>query len=62
MGTPSLRLPESLHSRLRDLAEREGISINQLVTLAAAENVAFGAPIPRRPPRGEGEALGQYRA
>ena len=40
MSTLSLRLPASLHDRLRDLAKREGVSINQLVTLAAAEKVA----------------------
>ena len=40
MATLSLRLPESLHARLRELARREGISINQLVTLAVAEKTA----------------------
>jgi hypothetical protein len=40
MSTLSLRLPNTLHDRLREVAEREGISINQLVTLAAAEKVA----------------------
>ena len=40
MATLSLRLPESLHARLRDLARREGISMNQLVTLAVAEKAA----------------------
>lgn len=40
MSTLSLRLPDSLHERLRKIAAEEGISINQLVTLAAAEKVA----------------------
>lgn len=40
MATLSLRLPESLHARLRELARREGVSINQLVTLAVAEKAA----------------------
>jgi len=40
MTTLSQRLPASLHERLRELAAREGISINQLITLAAAEKVA----------------------
>lgn len=40
MSTLSLRLPNSLHERLRELAAREGISINQLITLAAAEKVS----------------------
>ena len=36
----SLRLPESLHERARELAKREGISINQLVATALAEKVS----------------------
>ena len=36
----SLRLPESLHQRLRDLAEREDISINQFIATAVAEKAA----------------------
>jgi hypothetical protein len=44
MSTISLRLPESLHKSARELAKREKISINQLVTLALAEKVsAIGA-------------------
>jgi hypothetical protein len=40
MSTLSLRLPESLHKRLADLAAREGISINQLIASAVAEKMA----------------------
>jgi hypothetical protein len=40
MSTLSLRLPESIHRRLKELAEREGISINQLVNSAVAEKLA----------------------
>jgi len=40
MSTLSLRLPESLHRQLRDVAEREGISINQLITTAVAEKMS----------------------
>ena len=40
MSTLSLRLPESLHKSARELAEKENISINQLITLALAEKVA----------------------
>jgi len=36
----SLRLPEYLHESARKLAERENISINQLITLALAEKVS----------------------
>lgn len=40
MSTMSLRLPESLHERARELAKREGISINQLVATALAEKLS----------------------
>jgi hypothetical protein len=40
MSTMSLRLPESLHEKVRELAEREGISINQQVTTAHAEKIS----------------------
>ena len=40
MSTISLRLPDSLHEGARRLAEKENISINQLVTLALAEKLS----------------------
>lgn len=40
MSTLSLRLPESIHRTLKTLAEREGISINQLINSAVAEKLA----------------------
>lgn len=40
MSSISLRLPESLHRRVRELAEREDISINQLITTALAEKMS----------------------
>jgi predicted transcriptional regulator len=40
MSTISLRLPESLHERLRELAKQENISMNQFITLALAEKIA----------------------
>lgn len=40
MSTMSLRLPESLHERARELAKQEGVSINQLVATALAEKVS----------------------
>lgn len=40
MSSLSLRLPESLHKQLRDVAEREGVSINQLITTAVAEKLS----------------------
>ena len=40
MSALSLRLPNSLHKQLRELARREGVSINQLVNSAVAEKMA----------------------
>ena len=40
MTTLSLRLPDSLHRRVRELAKEEGVSINQLITTAVAEKMA----------------------
>lgn len=40
MSTLSLRLPESLHKRLAEVAESEGISINQLINSAVAEKMS----------------------
>jgi len=40
MSTLSLRLPVSLHRKLSDLAENEGVSLNQMISSAAAEKVA----------------------
>ncbi len=40
MSALSLRLPESLHSQIRLLAKKEGISINQFIASAAAEKLS----------------------
>ena len=40
MSALSLRLPNSLHERARELARREGVSINQLVAAALAEKMS----------------------
>jgi hypothetical protein len=40
MSTLSLRLPNSLHKQIKQLAKREGISIYQFVASAAAEKMA----------------------
>jgi len=40
MSTISLRLPESLHRQVRELAEREDVSINQLIATALAEKLS----------------------
>jgi len=60
MSTMSLRLPESLHERARELAKREGISINQLIATALAEKISAldtVAYLEERAARGSREAF-----
>lgn len=40
MSTLSVRLPNSLHKQIKELAERDGISMNQLISSAVAEKTA----------------------
>jgi hypothetical protein len=40
MTTVSLRLPNSLHRGVKDLAKREGVSMNQIIATAVAEKLS----------------------
>jgi hypothetical protein len=40
MSTISLRLPESLHDQVRELARRDNVSINQFIATALAEKMS----------------------
>jgi predicted transcriptional regulator len=40
MSTMSLRLPDYLHNNIREIADNEHISVNQLVMTAIAEKVS----------------------
>ena len=40
MSTLSIRIPESLHKKLRELSQQESVSINQLINSALAEKVS----------------------
>ena len=40
MSTLSLRIPESLHKRVKKLASEDRISINQFITSALAEKIS----------------------
>ena len=40
MTTMSIRLPQSLHNGIKDVAKQEGISINQFVITAVAEKMS----------------------
>jgi predicted transcriptional regulator len=40
MSAISVRLPESLHKKVREVAHRDNVSINQMITLAVAEKLS----------------------
>jgi predicted transcriptional regulator len=40
MSALSVRLPDSLHKRIKEIARRENVSINQMITLAVAEKLS----------------------
>ena len=40
MSTLTVRLPQSLHAKIKELAHAEGISMNQFLVIAAAEKMA----------------------
>jgi len=39
MKTLQVRLPDSVHSRLKNLAAQEGVSLNQVLVIAASNEV-----------------------
>ncbi len=40
MAAITIRLPNSVHAKIKELAAQEGISINQFIASAAAEKLA----------------------
>jgi len=40
MGALSVRLPESIHRHIREIAKTEGVSINQLISSAISEKMS----------------------
>jgi hypothetical protein len=44
MSTLAIRLPSSLHRHLRKLAEREDVSMNQLIRSAVGEKLSAPDP------------------
>jgi hypothetical protein len=45
MSTLSLRLPDSLHKKIKEFSREEGISINQFITSAVSEKISAFATI-----------------
>ncbi|MCB9769469.1 MAG: toxin-antitoxin system HicB family antitoxin [Candidatus Omnitrophica bacterium] len=40
MSALSLRLPDSIHRHIKEIAKREGVSINQFISSAVSEKVS----------------------
>lgn len=40
MSTLSLRLPDSIHRHIKDIAIKEGVSINQFISTAVSEKIS----------------------
>ena len=40
MSTLSVRIPDSLHERVKQLSKKEGVSINHFITLALTEKTS----------------------
>jgi len=40
MSAISLRLPNSIHTRVKDLAKDDGVSVNQFITVALTEKLS----------------------
>jgi hypothetical protein len=40
MSALNLRLPDSIHRRIKEIAKREGISINLFITSAVSEKIS----------------------
>ena len=40
MSALSLRLPDSIHRHIKEIARREGVSINQFISSAVSEKVS----------------------
>ncbi|MBI3014241.1 MAG: toxin-antitoxin system HicB family antitoxin [Candidatus Tectomicrobia bacterium] len=40
MGAVRLRLPDSIHRHIKEIARREGVSINQFISSAVSEKIS----------------------
>ncbi|NKB71017.1 MAG: toxin-antitoxin system HicB family antitoxin [Candidatus Latescibacteria bacterium] len=40
MSALSLRLPDSIHRHIKEIARREGVSINQFISTAVSEKIS----------------------
>jgi uncharacterized protein (DUF1778 family) len=40
MSTLSLRLPDSIHRHIKEIAQKDGVSINQFISTAVSEKIS----------------------
>lgn len=57
MSTISLKLPDSMYAKVREIAQRDGISVEQFLESAAAEKLAADAYLSARASRSSKEAF-----
>lgn len=60
MAALSLRLPESLHHAAREMAQQDGVSLNQLLMTALAEKIAALKTVEYLRERGQGAEEGDW--
>ncbi|GAA5523000.1 type II toxin-antitoxin system HicB family antitoxin [Aliifodinibius salicampi] len=53
MSTLSIRLPDSMHEKIKELAKKEGISMNQLINSAVSEKLSALMTVEYLKERGE---------
>lgn len=53
MSTLSVRLPDSMHNKIKELAKKEGVSMNQLINSAVSEKLSALMTVEYLKERGE---------
>jgi len=53
MSTLSVRLPDSMHQKIKELAKKEGVSMNQLINSAVSEKLSALMTVEYLKERGE---------
>ncbi len=62
MGAISVRLPDSLHELVRDVAAQDHVSLNQFIASAVAEKVSALRTERYLSERGQRASLGAFRS
>ena len=60
MSTLSIRLPKSMHEKIKELAKKEGVSINQLINSAVSEKISALMTVDYLEQRGELSSRGKF--